>query len=752
MEAAEPNDRACRDQPMKFANICLIAAREIRDHLRDRRTLAMMILLPVGLYPILAISVYQLAQFLEEKPCRVLVVGADLWMEQSGVPKLLDEDHPQYFHPALFSDLRRQRLLEVISGAEVGIAGQGTPEILRREIEHLVASARVDVAVWFPPEFCRFVDEWARGEAFGFHRAGEGSGPQLFYSTASDRSQVAYGRLQAVLDRWRELWRRQALAARGVPQEVLDPFGVAAADVAVVRGRQGAALWARILPVLLIIWAATGAFYPAIDACAGEKERGTLETLLISPAKRVEIVLGKLCSVALFSALTSLTNVWSMMVSGWLFLQRLPQFGAPPLRLSLWLVAAVIPIAILFAAVSVALAARARSTREAQYYLMPVILITMPLVLLPTTPGVEMSLGMSLIPVTGLVLLLKELLAGQIADQWGYVVPVAGVTVGLCVLAVRTAIRQFESEKVLFREAEILSLRTIAWAVGKLRNQSLGPRHGVAVGLVILSLKLAWSVRIQTPTDFRGFVHQQILAQVVAFALPAVLGAILLSRWPAATLSLRFSSWKHLLTAIILAFLLQPSAVFLQQRLRYLFPPGHATQEFLHHLDTLVMEGSLPLALLAFALIPAVCEELAFRGMVLGSFVARERYLLGVVTSALIFAAAHVFAVQQIMALALGLVLGAMVVSTGSLWPAMVFHAVYNGGMLWASRIGAASPAHLVLRPALERFDLAEDPRATATILALLAMAVVFVWGLGFGWQLNQQRARPVNREQGVPH
>ena len=68
---------------------------------------------------------------------------------------------------------------------------------------------------------------------------------------------------------------------------------------------RGAAVWARILPVMLLLWALTGAFYPAIDLCAGEKERGTLETLLSSPAERGEIVLGKLLAIALFSVVTA---------------------------------------------------------------------------------------------------------------------------------------------------------------------------------------------------------------------------------------------------------------------------------------------------------------------------------------------------------------------------------------------------------------------------------------------------------------
>ena len=79
-------------------------------------------------------------------------------------------------------------------------------------------------------------------------------------------------------------------------------------------------MWSKILPVMLLLWAMTGAFYPAVDLCAGEKERGTLETLLSSPAERSEIVLGKLLTVMLFSMATAVLNLLSMGVTGWLIL------------------------------------------------------------------------------------------------------------------------------------------------------------------------------------------------------------------------------------------------------------------------------------------------------------------------------------------------------------------------------------------------------------------------------------------------
>src|SRR5213082_4268607 len=89
----------------------------------------------------------------------------------------------------------------------------------------------------------------------------------------------------------------------------------------------------RIFPFMLVLWSLAGALYPAVDVCAGEKERGTMETLLISPAGREEIVLGKFLTIWVFSAGTALLNLLSMGITTWLFGDRLPTGGVTPTAL-----------------------------------------------------------------------------------------------------------------------------------------------------------------------------------------------------------------------------------------------------------------------------------------------------------------------------------------------------------------------------------------------------------------------------------
>ncbi len=104
---------------------------------------------------------------------------------------------------------------------------------------------------------------------------------------------------------------------------------------------------------------------------------------------------------------------------------------------------------------------------------MPLVLITMPLVILPMAPGVELNLGNSLIPLTGLVLLLRALLEGNYLAALPYAAPVVGVTLLCCVMAVRWAVDQFNKEDVLFRESERLDVRL--WLRHLVRDRGATP-------------------------------------------------------------------------------------------------------------------------------------------------------------------------------------------------------------------------------------------------------------------------------------
>jgi sodium transport system permease protein len=323
---------------MQWRNIRLIFLREIRDQLRDRRTLFMIAVLPLVLYPLLGMSVFQLAQFLRENEPNVLVIGSEQLAGGRDLPALIRDGR---FAEELFSEpaAAEQLNLEFFDGSSAaGIhmaeaAGKASPNGLDTRSAETSGSAGVQaetpqsrlktgdvqVVLYFPSDFGQrlldlraLIQRPAAGPASGNGEAPSESAnsepidipePELFFNSGKDKSRIAHMQVERVLNAWKTQIIRENLQASRVPVNVARPFEVKPRDIAEPYQQQ-ALLWSKVLPFVLFIWALTGAFYPAVDLCAGEKERGTLETLLSSPALRTEIVWGKLLTVMVFSGMS----------------------------------------------------------------------------------------------------------------------------------------------------------------------------------------------------------------------------------------------------------------------------------------------------------------------------------------------------------------------------------------------------------------------------------------------------------------
>src|SRR5262245_5871639 len=377
---------------MFWSNVKLIFLRELRDQLRDRRTLFAVVVLPLLLYPLLGMLIFQVQQFLKEHTSKIRIVTAAELPDQ---PRLIDSGKLA----AEYGDARQIEIDIVSSPGK-------TLEELKAQSQADIQLGLCDAVVYFPPDFAQQLERI---------RAGENTSPetQIIFDAARDKSRVAKQRIEAALLHWRNSLGESNLQASNLSAFAARPFDVKQTDVAPAVRRR-AALWSKILPFIVMIWALTGAFYPAIDLCAGEKERGTLETLLSSPAARGEIVWGKLLTVMTFSIATAVLNLAAATAMATFTIGQLKKMGGanlpldigpPPLAALAWLGLALVPISALFSALSLAVAAFARSSKEGQYYLMPMLMISLPLMMLPMLPATELDLGYALIPLSGLMLL-----------------------------------------------------------------------------------------------------------------------------------------------------------------------------------------------------------------------------------------------------------------------------------------------------------------------------------------------------------
>ena len=399
-------------------SIGTIYAKELADSLRDRRTLVSTLLVPTLLMPVLILGIGTLASRVfsrarQEVPRIMVVGGAD--------------------SPGVRAELER--------------SGKFRVETASADWKRLISDRKVRAAVEIPE---------------GFERALEsGSAPPvtLYDFEGELNSGLAVGQLRNFFTGLRERTTAKILAARGLPASVARPFEVRQSNVAPPE-KTGGNLVGGILAYIIITFCVIGAMYPAMDLAAGEKERGTMETLLCSPASRTDIVLGKFLMVltgslaavacSLISLVVTLAVVGGALGTGAGGAARGAgvSMTVDPLGL-LGVLAMVIPVSVLFSAVLFTVSLFAKSYKEAQTYAQPVVFIGIIPLGIGTLPGINLNLPLALVPVLNISLVCKEMLSG--VWHWGYIAAIFATTAVYAAVALALAVRMFKSEGVLFR-------------------------------------------------------------------------------------------------------------------------------------------------------------------------------------------------------------------------------------------------------------------------------------------------------------
>ena len=705
---------------MSPRNVKLVFLREVRDQLRDRRTLFMIVVLPLLLYPSLGIGMFQMMTTFREQPREVVVIGVEHLPDS---PAFIDDDgiRTEWFSGGE-ADASKLRVTHDGSTNRVSDDEKGKDEAEQRqamidEVKTTLAKtiddsdqkatatnalreSGADVLVVIPKGFGDQINQPLKsGEPVV-----EYSGPLVISNSADEKSMVASNRVMDALNNWEKAVLAARLKTAGLPEGLDRPAKIEQLDVA--ESEQIAAnMWSKLFPALLVIMTVTGAFYPAIDLGAGEKERGTMETLLICPAYRSEIVLGKFLTVMLFSCGTALLNLASMGFTGQYMVSMISQqqqltgsMAFPPLSSLFWLFVMLVPLAALFSAMCLGLATFAKSSKEGQYYLTPLLMVTLGLTVFCLSPTVEITPLYSVLPVVNVALLLKGMLLAPVSSQtlYAYIFPVLISSAGYSLIALWWAIELFGSEAVLFRAAERVSPRL--WLRHMMLNKQPLPNFSQAIFCFIAIMFLQFASmgpmqKLINPADpGNGMMIALVVQQIFIIALPAVLLAWLLTSSVRETMRLRMPSLKHIVGAASLAIVLHPLTFELSMALRgWFFPdlPPELTSKIAEAMTA--GQSNLWLLLAVFALAPAVCEEIAFRGFILSGLGRSGRFGLAIVGSAMAFGIMHMIPQQVFNASIVGLLIGLIAVRSRSLFACMLFHLIYNSlgvlHMMFGSKI-----------------------------------------------------------------
>ncbi|MEI7685843.1 MAG: ABC transporter permease subunit/CPBP intramembrane protease [Planctomycetota bacterium] len=714
---------------MRWSIIRLIWLRELRDQLRDRRTVFMIVGLPLVLYPALGIIVLTFALQFFEKPSLIGVVVPNVDLKRfpardaahgeispagaaSLIANLADAEptlwaailvrghsaDAHYTYPALIEDARWGGPTAVTTRRDAAIIGKRFKIVwLAEDDTTALADRRVGLALQAKKSFYKFLETEEHGIDIApvTHppRTGDGAlRPTITVQLRpdDDHSRQALMRIRPLLDRWKGELKKVRFVRRGIDAAFDDPFELDEPKHSESNDPEKIMdMIIRIFPFMLVMWSLAGALYPAVDLCAGEKERGTMETLLISPAGREEIVIGKFLTIWMFSSASALLNLLSMGLTTWQFSAMLPR-GTFPLGAVFWCIVLSLPLSALFSAISLAIGAYARSSKEGQYYLMPLFLVTMPLVFLTLAPGVELNPVYALIPVTGVALLMQKLMTSPslATVPWLYFIPVLVPIALYSALALRWAIDQFHREEVLFREAERLDIGL--WFRRLLRDKDLTATTGQAFFCFALLMFLKWlSFGIGARL---GPLVQSSIVMLAFVATPALMMAVMLNIRPLDTLNLHRPRAVHLGLAAVLGLLIAPpiiwgthTALTDHPQLEKLLdsPQSFARDQAVWRTGA----DNLFASLLVFAVLPALAEELAFRGFILTGLRKRYRMRTSTFLCSFMNALFHMNVFAFVPVFAVSLVLGLLTLRSKSVVPAMLLHFFTKAALLLSGPI-----------------------------------------------------------------
>jgi sodium transport system permease protein len=638
---------------VNLSDVGLVAAKELRETLRDRRTLAVMLLFPLVVYPLMTLLMAQAVTSgksqEESAHARVAFVGPAAAIEPA--------------RATVAADAKRFTI----------VALAATSKGARAEI----ASGAVDAVAVLEPV------------------ANAPTRVRVLYDEARDASRAARTRLTDAL-----LGRRP----RGC--DVL--FSLTDESVT-PRPSLSATLLAQMLPIVVVFMILLGAFHPAIDITAGERERGTLETILSAPVNRLDLMAGKVVAVATLATVTGLLNMISLALTtleGEHLAGHGVSFAIPWGRAAATLVV-IVPAAFFFASLMVAVGAMARTHKEAQTLLTPVYVLSFSPMLVAILGNWSLSGPAALVPPVNVTLLARDLILGKATVSISLVVVASTLACGA--LALSLAARLYDSERLLAADDGGLGL--VAWvrrllAFGGARDgattapptSSPTPGQALAVFAIAFILFVGISVPLQKWRLGPGILLSEwggMLGLVAVYARGT-------GRRLTDVLRLRAVPARALAGAILVGV---SASTVLGLLAQWFFPPPPELVEALRRMvASRTGATGVALSLVLAALTPAICEEALFRGPILRGFSAKLPPLMSCVITGALFGLFHLDLWRIVPTALLGVVLSLIALECDSIVPAMVTHFTNNALIVLLANAGADDATTAASRPAQAAF------------------------------------------------
>jgi sodium transport system permease protein len=393
--------------------IFTIIKKELRDLVRDRRTMFFMIVFPAVIIPFLIGGVSKLTISIMkkemDKTLTIAIVGGK-------------------YDSTLVEFIRNQDKLILIT------------TLSEHQIKPQILDEIIDAAIVIPNNVREYLSEKKQVELKHYFRSGKGEN-------------INEKRLNRILEDYFSPLIEARYQSFSLDKAVFEPYVISKIDVATEQEKFGKTI-GTFLPYMFLLFCFSGAMYPALDLGAGEKERGTLETILTSPASQLEILTGKFIVVSFFGVMSVIFGLMGMLgavnlnseIPAEIITIAMTILGAKPIFLMLSLL---FPIALFFAAFLLSISFYAKTFKEAQSIMGPLnILIIIP-IMIGMMPGITLEASTAWIPILNVSLAMNDIIAGTLS--WSLYVEVMLSLLFFTGLSMWMSVKFVSREEVIFR-------------------------------------------------------------------------------------------------------------------------------------------------------------------------------------------------------------------------------------------------------------------------------------------------------------
>ncbi len=646
--------------------------KEILDVIRDKKTVIMMLVIPVILYPLIFVVALGIMSSVQSSlKTRTYNIA---------IETKLDEGQ--------FYDYVLKQAYSVEKEREKGTteSGSGTSESTEKTTEEKEEKYRINFVDAYSIEDFKTAMQEETLDVYVEVVPDEGDENEegkegrvryvIYYLSSSTNSNYASDIIFDFVEKMNQEMSKDRISDAGLDVELtLNPISYSYKNVASGKQSMGSML-GSVLPFLLIISLLMGTMYPAIDTTAGEKERGTLETLLTLPITNRQMIMGKFLTVALIGIISALLNILSMGGIAIYIVKIMKSYGGVKMNdvaLSEFVPAilvgilAILAFSLFISAVTMCVTSFAKSYKEANNYITPLMLAVLFIGYIGFIPNVSLEGGMALVPVANICLLIKNLLIFKVTLESVAVVLISNVLYAF--LAILLLSRIYDSESVLFNDG-----RGGLQLFEKRSNLKKGGVPTFSDAWFVLLFVIVLVIYLGGILQSEYGVYGVAGTQLIILSIPLVM-AIYTKKDLKKTYSLRKPKAVPALGACIFILGIISVGIVITSIVSSIFKESsEASYESLKN----IMDNGFVITLLIVALLPAICEEMMFRGYIFAAVREKYRPVVAMIFVAVCFGLYHMSISRLFVTGLLGFGLCMSTYYTKSIFPGMLMHFINN--------------------------------------------------------------------------